>query len=78
MRSKTWVSGRSLAGIAGSNPAGIIVVSCERCVLSGRDVCNVVITRSEGSYRMWCVVVCDLKPAACGRHGPRSAAAPQR
>jgi len=31
------------------------------CVLSGRGLCNELITRSEESYRLWCVVVCDLE-----------------
>ena len=34
-RSKAWVFGRSHAGIAGSNPAGVLGVSYECCVLSG-------------------------------------------
>ena len=39
-QSKTWVCGHSLAGIAGSNPAGAeISVSCECCVLSGKGLC---------------------------------------
>jgi hypothetical protein len=29
------------------------------CVLSGRGVCDMLITRTEESYRMWRVVVCD-------------------
>jgi hypothetical protein len=28
-------------------------------VLSGRGLCNGLITRLEESYRLWCVVVCD-------------------
>jgi len=28
-------------------------------VLSGRDLCDGVITRPEESYRLWRVVVCD-------------------
>jgi len=28
-------------------------------VLSGRGLCDGLITRSEESYRMWHVVVCD-------------------
>jgi hypothetical protein len=36
-------------------------VSCEWCVLSGRDLCDELITRPEESYRLRCVVVCDLK-----------------
>jgi hypothetical protein len=34
---------------------------CECCVLSGRGLCDELITRPEGSYRLWCIVVCDLE-----------------
>ena len=30
------------------------------CVLSGRGLCDELIFRPEKSYRVWCVVVCDL------------------
>ena len=30
-------------------------------MLSGRDLCDEPITRPEESYRLWCVVVCDLE-----------------
>jgi hypothetical protein len=30
-------------------------VSCECCVLSGRGLCDGLITRPEESYRVWCV-----------------------
>jgi hypothetical protein len=33
----------------------------ERCVLSGRGLCDELITRPEESYRLWCFVVCDLE-----------------
>jgi hypothetical protein len=36
-------------------------VCCEGCVLSGRDLCDELITRPEESYRMCCVVVSDLE-----------------
>jgi len=36
-------------------------VCCECWVLSGRDLCVELITRPEESYRLWCVVVCDLE-----------------
>jgi hypothetical protein len=36
-------------------------VCCECCVLSSRGLCDELITRTEESYRMWCVVVCDLE-----------------
>jgi len=35
-------------------------VYCECCVLSGRGLCDELITRPEESYRLWCVV-CDLE-----------------
>ena len=43
-------------------PGGMDV--CQLCVLyvlSGRGVCDGPITRPEESYRLWCVVVCDLE-----------------
>ena len=36
-------------------------VSCECCVLSGRGLCDELITRPEEFYRLWCVVVCDIE-----------------
>jgi len=36
-------------------------VCCECCVLSGRGLCDDLITFTEKSYRLWCVVVCDLE-----------------
>jgi len=61
-RSKVSVCGRSLAGIAGSNPAGGMDVCCECCVLSGRGLCDGLITRPEESYGCRSVVsdVCCL------------------
>jgi hypothetical protein len=35
-------------------------VRSECCVLSGRGLCDGLITRPEKSYRLWCVLVCDL------------------
>jgi hypothetical protein len=45
-------------------------VSCECCVLSGRGLCDELITRPEESYRMWCVVVCDLETSRMRRPWP--------
>jgi len=36
-------------------------VCCECCVLSGRDLCDDLITRPKESNRLWCVVVYDLE-----------------
>jgi hypothetical protein len=42
-------------------------VCCECCVLSGRGLCDELITRPEESYRLWCVVVCDLETSLMRR-----------
>jgi len=42
-------------------PGAWIFVCCECRVLSGRGLCDELITRPEESYRLWCVVVCDLE-----------------
>jgi hypothetical protein len=42
-------------------PRSCMSVGCECCVLSGRGLCDKLITRPEESYRLWCVVVCDLE-----------------
>jgi len=35
-------------------------------VLSGRGLCDELISRPEDSYRLWCVVVCDLETSRIG------------
>ena len=42
-------------------PGAWIFVCCECRVLSGRGLCDELITRPEESYRQWCVIVCDLE-----------------
>ena len=42
-------------------PGAWIFFCCECCVLSGRGLCDELITRPEESYRLWCVVVFDLE-----------------
>jgi hypothetical protein len=71
-RSKVWVCGRSLAGIAGSNPAGAwMSVFCECCVLSGRGLCVGLITRPEEPYRLSVrLSVCNLETSTLRRPGP--------
>jgi hypothetical protein len=51
-------------------PGAWMSVSCEYSVLSGRCLCDEVITRAENSYRMWCVVVCDLETSWIRRPWP--------
>jgi hypothetical protein len=45
-------------------------VCCECCVLSGRGLCDGLITRPEDSYRMWRVVVCDQETSKTRRLKP--------
>ena len=59
-------------------PGAWMFVYCECCVLLGRGLCDELITRPEESYRLWCVVVCDLETSRMRRPWPpRWAAAPQ-
>jgi hypothetical protein len=58
--SKSWVCGRSLAGIAGSSAAwgmNVCLLSVGCCQVE--VFCGGPITRPEESYRAWCV--CDIK-----------------
>jgi hypothetical protein len=42
----------------------------ECCVLSGRGLCDQLITLRKESYRLWCVVVCDLETSRMRRSWP--------
>ena len=42
-------------------PGAWMFFCCGCCVLSGRGLCDELITRPEESYRLCCVVVCDLE-----------------
>jgi hypothetical protein len=47
-----------------------MLVCCECCVLSGRGLCDELITRPEESYRLWCVAACDLETSCIRRPWP--------
>jgi hypothetical protein len=47
-------------------PGAWIFVCCECRVLSGRGLCDELITRPEESYRLWCIIVCDLETSRMG------------
>ena len=48
-------------------PPGAWIFVCRECrVLSGRGLCDELITRPEESYRLCCVVVCDLETSRIG------------
>jgi hypothetical protein len=45
-------------------------VCCEFCVLSGRGLCDELITRPKEFYRLCCVVVCDPESSWMRRPWP--------
>jgi len=45
-------------------------VCCECYVLSDRGLCDELITLPEESYRLWCIVVCDLETSKMRRPWP--------
>ena len=52
-------------------PPGTWMSVCwERSVLSGRGLYDELITRPKESYRLWCVVVCDLETSRMRRPRP--------
>ena len=51
-------------------PGAWISVCCDCWVLSGRGFCDELIIRPEESYRLWCVVVCDLETSSMRRPWP--------
>jgi len=51
-------------------PGSWMFVCCKCCVLSGRGLCDELITRPEESYQLRCVVVCDLETSIMRRPWP--------
>ena len=51
-------------------PGAWMFVCCESYVLSGRGLCDGLITRPEESYRLWRVVVCDQETSKTRRLKP--------
>jgi hypothetical protein len=51
-------------------PGAWMYICCECCVLSGRGLCDELITRPEESYRLWCFVVCNLEISILRRSRP--------
>ena len=77
-RRSQWPRGLSQRSAA-ARPLGLWVrippgtwmsVCCECRVMSGRGLCDELITRLEESYRLWCVVVCDLETSWMRRPCP--------
>ena len=71
-RSKAWVCGWWPVQIVGSNTGGgaWLSICCECCVLSGRGLCDELVTLPEESYWLWCVVACSIDPSGMCRPWP--------
>jgi len=50
----------------GRTPLDESVVCFECRMLSGKGLCDELITRPEESYRLCCVIVCDLETSRIG------------
>jgi hypothetical protein len=48
------------------------------CVWWGTGLCDGLIPRPEGSYQLWCVILCDPETSARSGHVPRWAVAPEK
>ena len=48
-------------------PVAWMFVCCECCVLSGRGLCDELLTRPGESYRLWRVLVCDQETSKTRR-----------
>ena len=58
-----WSAAARLLGLRVRIPPGAwISIWCECCVLSGRGLCDGLISRPEESYRVWCVLSVIVKP----------------
>jgi len=64
------VAARPLRSWVRIPPGAWTLVCCECYVLSGRGLCDELITRPEESYRLWCAVVCDLGTSRMRRQWP--------
>ena len=51
-------------------PGAWMFFCCECCVLSGRGLCDGLITRPGKSYRLWRVVMCDQETSKTRRLKP--------
>jgi len=57
MQSKAWACDRSLVRIL---PSVRLPVFWDYCVLSGRGLCDGLISPTEGTYRLCCVQPCVM------------------
>ena len=67
---RRYAAARLLRSWVRIQPEACMFVCCECCVLSGRGLCDELITRPEESYRLCYVVVCDLETSIMRRPWP--------
>jgi hypothetical protein len=65
-RSNVYARGRWPANVVDSNLVGGRVVFVLCFVLPHIGLCDELIARLEESYRLWCIVVCDLETPDLG------------
>ena len=58
---RRYAAARLLRSWVRTPPRAWMFVLCECCVLSVRGFCDELITRPEESYRLRCIVVCNLE-----------------
>ena len=52
-------------------PPGTWMFVCrECCVLPSRGLCDELITRPDESFRLWCIIVCDLETSRMRKPWP--------
>jgi len=69
-RSKVWVCGRALAGIIGSNPAGVVDVRLARVMCCQVEVSVTDQSLAQRSPTECSVSECDLKTSTMKRPRP--------
>jgi hypothetical protein len=74
--SKALVYDHSPAAIVGSNPTGGMFLCCVCCVLSGRGLCDELITHPEDPTDYGASLCMITKPRERGGQNPRWAAEP--
>jgi hypothetical protein len=64
---RRFTAARLLRSLVRIPPGAWGFVCCVCCVLSGRGLCDGLITRPDESYRLWRVVVCDYETSRTKR-----------
>jgi hypothetical protein len=68
-KKQVWMKYRVQENTKNKKPAGSMDVCCGCCVSLDRSLCDGPITPLEESYRLWCVIVCDVETSRMKRRG---------